>query len=225
MRILLVEDHPSLSANIGEYLAAQHCTVDFAYDGLMGFHLATTNCYEIVILDLSLPKLDGLALCQRLRGAGMTIPILMLTARDTLDDKLEGFAVGADDYLTKPFELAELSVRISALVRRAHSRAMVLTLADLVFDTGRRTVERAGLAIKLSPTGLKILEFLMRRAPNMVSRDEVIYHIWGSEPPDGEGSLRVHIHGLRAAIDKPYGRPLLHTTPGIGYRLAADHAD
>lgn len=225
MRILLVEDHLSLAANIGEYLSARQCVVDFAYDGLMGLHLATTNAYEVVILDISLPKLDGVALAQRLRGeAGMTTPILMLTARDTLDDKLQGFAAGADDYLTKPFELAELSVRIGALARRAQSRMTVLTVADLVFDTGRRTVERAGVSMKLSPTGLRILEILMRRSPNMVSRDEVAYHIWGNDPPDGDASLRVHIHGLRTAIDKPFGQPLLHTSPGIGYRIAAEHA-
>lgn len=224
MRLLIVEDHAPLAANIGEYLTDNGWSVDFATDGMMALRLATANPYDVLVLDLGLPKIDGMTLCHRLRQrADVATPILMLTARDTLQDKIDGFNAGADDYLTKPFELAELRVRLTALIRRAAGKAYVLRIADLIFDTGTLAVERAGHSIRLSPTGLRVLEILMRRAPNVVTRKEIAYQIWGDDPPDSEASLRVHIHCLRTAIDKPYGSPLVHTIARIGYRIAADY--
>jgi DNA-binding response OmpR family regulator len=221
MRVLLVEDHAPLAENVAEYLTLHGFEVDFAYDGATALQLATAHSYDAIVLDLTLPKLDGIEVCRRLRQ-DLAVPaaILMLTARDALADKLTGFNSGADDYLTKPFELDELRVRLHAIARRARTDATLLRVADLEFDTGRRVVKRANSALKLSPTGLRILEILMRRTPNVVSRQELLYRLWGENPPEAESALRVHLHSLRNAIDRPFDTPLLHTVSGVGYCVA-----
>lgn len=223
MWILLVEDNDALAANIGEYLEQEGDIVDFAHDGLSGLRLAEANAYDVLVLDLMLPGLDGLQLAARLRErASHRTPILMLTARDTLKDKLDGFEAGGDDYLTKPFDLLELRARLKALVRRAGGGNRVLAFGDLIYDTGTLAVKRGAAPIKLTRTGLRMLELLMRRAPEVVSRQEMERAIWGDEPPDSDAALRVHVHGLRVALDRPFDIKLLHTVPGIGYRLAPD---
>ncbi|MCC6706072.1 MAG: response regulator transcription factor [Gammaproteobacteria bacterium] len=221
MWILLVEDNDALAANIGEYLEQEGDIVDFAHDGLSGLRLAEANAYDALVLDLMLPGLDGLQLATQLRAnSSRRTPILMLTARDTLKDKLDGFEAGGDDYLTKPFDLLELRARLKALVRRAGGGNRVLALGDLVYDTGTLAVRRGAAPVKLTRTGLRMLELLMRRAPEVVSRQEMERAIWGDEPPDSDAALRVHVHGLRVALDRPFDIKLLHTVPGIGYRLA-----
>jgi DNA-binding response OmpR family regulator len=161
--------------------------------------------------------------CAKLRASGSSTPVLMLTARDSLDDKLEGFASGADDYLIKPFSLLELEARLLALQRRqrppSETAHGLLQVDDLVFDTGTLQVSRAGRPIELPPIPLKLLEQLMRRAPHVVTRAELERAIWGDSPPDSN-ALRTHLHALRAAIDKPFSRPLLRTMRGFGYRLS-----
>lgn len=220
MRVLLIEDNAALAANVSEYLSAVGCVVDFAVDGPRGLRLAATRAHDVIALDIGLPRLDGIGVCQRLREElGLAIPVLMLTARDTLDDKLAGFRAGADDYLTKPFSLAELHARLVALSRRGSAVGTVLKLGDLCFDVRAAQVERAGVRLRISPTGLRILELLMRRSPAIVSRAELVHQIWGDEPPDAEASLRFHIHNLRAAIDKPFPTALLRTVTGLGYRM------
>lgn len=222
-RVLIVEDNRSLAANIGEFLTAAGWQVDHAYDGAAGLHFATRDSFDVIALDLALPTLDGLTVCARLRQEfGVTTPVLMLTARDTLPDKLEGFAAGADDYLTKPFALAELEARLLAMLRRQQASGSRLRVADLEFDTRSLEVTRAGRPLHLSPSGLRLLESLMRRSPAVVSRADLEYHLWGHEPPDGPAALRVHVHALRAAIDKPFATPLLHTVAGIGYAVRED---
>ena len=223
MWVLLVEDNDALAANIGEYLEQEGDIVDFAHDGLTGLRLAQTHAYDVLVLDLMLPGLDGLQLASRLRQqSSMRTPILMLTARDTLKDKLDGFDAGGDDYLTKPFDLLELRARLKALARRAGGSNRMLAFCDLQFDTGTLAVRRGEAPIKLTRTGLRMLELLMRRAPEVVSRQEMERAIWGDEPPDSDAALRVHVHGLRVAVDRPFEVKLLHTVPGIGYRLAPD---
>jgi len=223
MQILIVEDNDDLAANIGEYCEENGDIVDYAGDGLTGLHLAAINNYDVIVLDLSLPGLDGLTLCRRLRNdADNDVPVLMLTARDTLRDLLTGFETGADDYLVKPFSLQELHIRLKALVRRAAGGSERLVVSDLIFDTRTLIVRRGGTRLTLSPTALKILELLMRASPAVVSASSLERAIWGDEPPDNEAALRGHIHQLRSVIDKPFPIKLLNTIHGIGYRLADD---
>jgi DNA-binding response OmpR family regulator len=222
MRILIIEDNSDLAANIYDFLEAKGHVLDAAADGITGLHLAVVNDYDVIVLDLMLPGLDGLTLCKKLRDeANKQTPVLMLTARDTLDDKLAGFGVGADDYLVKPFALQELEVRVLALQRRnTGAPARKLTVADLSFDLDTLTVKRQDKVIPLTPTGLKILELLMRKSPNVVSRKELEHALWGDEPPDSD-AIRSHVHTLRVAIDHPFGTPLIHTVHGIGFRMEA----
>lgn len=220
MRILVIEDNPDIASNIGDYLSDRSHVVDFAGDGITGLHLAVVNDYEVIVLDLMLPGMDGLEVCRKLRQeARKHTPVLMLTARDALQQKLAGFETGADDYMVKPFALQELEARIMVLVRRSKpQQARVLTVADLAYNLDTLVVVRQGKSIQLNPIALKILQCLMEASPSVVTRQELEMRVWGEELPDSD-SLRVHIHTLRAAIDKPFDKPLIQTRHGIGYRL------
>ncbi len=224
LRLLLIEDNHDLAANIGEFLESRQHLVDYASDGLTGLHLAATNSYDAAILDLGLPGLDGVTLCKRLRGdAGSSLPILMLTARDTERDKLLGFDVGADDYLTKPFSLPELHARLTALARRSRGSAtQLLQVADLTLDRHTLVCRRAGQRLDLTPSGFKLLERLMAVSPKVVSRRDIEMTLWGDDPPDSDAALRAHIHALRQALDRDHAVKLLHTVHGMGYRIGAD---
>lgn len=222
MHLLLIEDNHDLAGNIGEYLEGRGHVVDYAGDGLTGLHLAAVNSYDVVVLDLNLPGIDGISLCKRLReDAHSAVPILMLTARVAERDKLIGFDAGTDDYLTKPFSLPELHARLKALSRRSLG-AQVLQVADLVFDVRTLIVRRAGRRLEMTPTGLRLLEKLMRVSPGVVSRQQVERTIWGDDPPDSDAAVRGHVHALRTAIDQRFEIKLLHTVHGVGYRLAVD---
>ncbi|MEJ2403639.1 MAG: response regulator transcription factor [Candidatus Thiodiazotropha sp.] len=222
MFLLIIEDNPDLLENLSDFFEAHGHSVDLAYNGLSGLRRALDENYDVIILDLMLPGMDGLEVCARLRREGRDTPVLMLTARDTLSDKLEGFATGADDYLVKPFALPELEARITALVRRGHQvhRGNLLKVADLSFDLDRLRVERAGRRIELGRIPLHLLEVLMRRSPAVVRREELEREIWGDEPPDSD-ALRTHMHALRSAVDPTPEVPLIHTLRGIGYQLAS----
>ncbi|MEZ5435863.1 MAG: response regulator transcription factor [Pseudomonadales bacterium] len=219
MRILLVEDNRDILANLTDYLELKGYTVDCAQDGMTGMHLAATESYDLAVLDVMMPGIDGFTLCQRLREARNNLPVIMLTARDTLNDRLQGFSTGADDYLVKPFELSELAARIEAVLRRTRGVSRLLTVADLVYDLDSLEVKRADKSIKLNPMSLKLLEVLMQRSPSVVRREQLEEAVWGDNCPDSD-SLRSHIHQLRQLIDKPFETPLLHTVHGIGFRLA-----
>jgi DNA-binding response OmpR family regulator len=222
MHLLIVEDNPDLLENLSDFFEARGHAVDLAYNGLTGLRFARENPYDVIVLDLMLPGMDGLEVCARLRRAECDTPILMLTARDTLGDKLKGFECGADDYLIKPFALPELEARIMALLRRGRGQAarVQLTVEDLSFDLERLKVERGGRRIDLSPIPLRILELLMRRSPAVVRREELEHEVWGNNPPDSD-ALRAHMHALRSAVDRDSSVPLVHTLRGIGYQLAA----
>ena len=226
MRILLVEDNRDILANLADYLTLKGYTVDCAQDGLSGLQLASSQHFDLLVLDVMLPGIDGFTLCQRLREeARSSTPVIMLTARDTLDDRLQGFRSGADDYLLKPFALSELAARIEAVLRRSQGmNRRNLQVGDLAYDLDTLEVSRAGRPLKLNPLGLKILEILMQRSPNVVRRDALEEAIWGDDCPDSD-SLRSHIHQLRQIVDKPFGTPLLHTVHGIGYCLAERNDD
>jgi DNA-binding response OmpR family regulator len=224
LNILVVEDSADLAANIVDFLEERGHRVDAAPDGVTGLRLATGGDFDVIVLDLMLPRMDGLTLCRRLRAeAGRPTPVLILTARGTLDDKAAGFDCGADDYLVKPFELRELEMRLQALGRRARAGEGLrrLQVADLVFDMAELRVRRGDRPIELPAIPLRILELLMRRSPQVVWRREIEQAVWGDSPPDSD-ALRVHIHTLRAAIDAPGAVPLLHTLRGVGYRLAEE---
>jgi DNA-binding response OmpR family regulator len=222
MRVLLVEDNVDLAANVGDYLAAQQHSIDFAYDGPTGLRAAATGKFDIVVLDRLLPGFDGVTLCRRLRDQhGVTVPVLMLTALDTVADRVLGLQNGADDYLVKPFAMAELEARLNALHRRATGAVTSgpLRLADLEYDPRTLTARRAGRTLQLNRSMRRILEFLLRQNGRIVSRQELEYLLWGDEVPDGD-VLRAHMHALRAVIDKPFEAKLLHTLRGVGFRLA-----
>jgi len=209
MRVLVIEDNRDIAANIGDFLEDKGHVVDFAGDGVTGLHLAVVNEFDAIVLDLTLPGMDGLEVCRKLRQeARKQTPVLMLTARDALDHKLSGFDSGADDYMTKPFALQELEARLLVLARRGKGpQSRVLQVADLSFNLDTLTVTRAGKQIPLNPIGLKLLQFLMEASPSVVTRQDLEHRVWGEELPDSD-SLRVHIHGLRAALDKPFDKPL-----------------
>ena len=220
LRILVVEDNADIAENIGDYLEQQGHILDFAMDGIGGLHLAVTHDFDVIVLDIMLPGMDGLTFCRKLRDdENNKTPVLMLTARDTLSDKLEGFEAGADDYLVKPFALEELAARIGALARRS-SQVLPsrLCLADLKVDIGKMQVQRAERKIELNRACLKILIMLLKAHPNVVTRKELELALWGDEPPDSD-ALRSHIYTLRSAIDKPFKHALLETVHGVGYRL------
>jgi DNA-binding response OmpR family regulator len=221
MHLLLIEDNPDLAGNLGDFLGARRHSVDIAYNGLSGLRFALENAYDVIVLDLMLPGMDGLEVCERLRAAGRDTPVLMLTARDTLANKLAGFSSGADDYLVKPFAMPELEARLTALARRGHGETnrAALTVADLRFDPHSLRVERGGRRLELAPIPLRILALLMRRSPGVVSREELEREIWADDPPDSD-ALRAHIHALRSAVDRGAPEALIHTVRGIGYQLA-----
>ncbi len=220
--VLLIEDHRDIAEMVYAWLEDRGYAVDYAGDGVTGLHLAVTNDYDVVVLDLMLPGVDGLELCQRLRrDARRDVPVIMLTARDTLGDKLAGLDAGADDYLVKPFEIQELEARIRAQIRRRRGqmRSETLKVGDLELDTGTFQVTRAGKDIALTPIGLKILTVLMKASPRVVNRRELERQVWGDVLPDSD-TLRSHVYNLRKSIDRPFDRPLLHTVQSTGYRLA-----
>jgi len=220
--ILLVEDNRSLSEMIGEYLESKGFSVDFAGDGVDGLRLATENSYDVIMLDLMLPRMDGLEVCRRLRKeAKKSTPVLMLTARDTLADKIDGLDSGADDYLVKPFAVLEMEARIRALIRRDRRQvsAQVLKVDDLVLDTASLRVTRGGRDLMLSPIGLRLLAILMRESPRVVTRRDIEREIWGDGLPDSD-TLRSHLYNLRKSIDRPFDKQLLHTVQTAGYRIA-----
>lgn len=221
MNILLIEDNRDLATNMFDYFEAKGHAMDLAADGISGLHFAATNQYDVLILDLMLPGIDGLTLCKRLREAGRLTPILMLTARDSLDDKIAGLEAGADDYVVKPFSLREVEARLLALVRRAQVReaGSMLKVGNLSFDTGTFKVTRGGRTIDLPPVPLKLLEILMRQSPRVLPREEIERAIWGDSPPDSD-ALRAHLYILRSAIDKQADKPLIKTLRGIGYQIS-----
>jgi DNA-binding response OmpR family regulator len=224
MRILIIEDNADIVANLYAYLEPRGHVLDCAANGYGGFALAAQHDYDAVVLDITLPGINGLELCRKLRDELQNpTPVLMLTARDTLEDKVAGFDSGADDYLVKPFSLVELEVRLKALVRRARGKnqaSNVLSVGDLVFDTSTYEARRAGTPLLLTKTGFKLLGCLMREAPKVVSRETLEREVWGEDRPDSD-ALRTHIHALRQVLDKPYPFAMLRTVQGVGFKLVA----
>ncbi|HEY2396436.1 MAG TPA: response regulator transcription factor [Rudaea sp.] len=220
LRILLIEDQRDIAANIWDFLEFRGFVMDHAADGVSGLRMALDGASDVIVLDLGLPKLDGLDLCRALREAGRDTPVLMLTARDTLDDKLAGFAEGADDYLVKPFAMRELEARIRALHRRGHlQHGDVMRVADLSLDPVKLQVERDGQKLTLTRAGFVLLEALLRRSPHVVRHGDLAHALWGEGGGD-IATLHTHLSVLRSVIDRPFKLQLLHTVHGFGYRIA-----
>jgi DNA-binding response OmpR family regulator len=221
LRVLIVEDQSDVAANIWDFLERRGYVVDHAADGETGLSRSLAGECDVIVLDLGLPRLDGLELCRRLRGAGHGVPVLMLTARDTLHDKLRGFAEGADDYMVKPFALKELEARIQALYRRGRPPVQqAITVGDLSYDAASMLASRAGTSIALTRTQSCLLETLLRAYPAVVSHRALMRAAWGEEDVD-IASLHSHIYELRSLVDRPYGSPMIQTMHGLGYRLVA----
>jgi DNA-binding response OmpR family regulator len=221
MRLLLVEDESAFAGFIREGLQNDECSVDVAADGMQGYELAMKNPYDLILLDVGLPTLGGIEVCRRLRENGLLVPILMLTARDTVKDKVEGLEVGADDYLTKPFALEELQARIKALLRRQPESSVFprVQVADLVLDASTHEVRRAGRAIELTPKEFALLEFLMRRPGRVMTRPVIQERVWGARHDSLTNVVDVYIRRLRQKVDEGFDRPLIRTLRGVGYQL------
>jgi len=220
MRILLVEDEPRMANVIAKGLREQSYAVDVAEDGEAALYQTSINDYDLIILDVLLPKHDGFEVCRELRRRPDSTPILMLTARATIDDRVTGFDAGADDYLTKPFSFREMLARVRALMRReSQLRPEVFQLADLIVDSGSHRVSRASREIELTAKEYALLEFLARRAGRLVSRSEIAAHVWDDSFDPFSNTIEVYMNRLRKKIDEEHAVKLLHTRRGEGYIL------
>ena len=220
MRLLLVEDDKKAARVLARGFVEEGFVVDVAHSGDVGDELATANRYDVIVLDWLLPRRDGLAVCRDLRGRGVRTPVLMLTARDSLPDRVSGLDSGADDYLTKPFAFEELLARIRALLRRSElTRPPVLQVADLVLDPVTHRVTRSGLEIGLTPKEYAILETLMRHAGEVVTRTRIGESVWTDNPEELANLVDVHVSHLRRKIDQADRPPLIHTVRARGFRL------
>ncbi len=225
-RLLIVEDDRELAGNLIDFLQIQGYLTDYAADGHAALGLLAANEYDLVVLDLMLPGVDGLTICSRIREQlHSNVPVVMLTAKHEVDTKVSAFDVGADDYVVKPASLREIEARIRALIRRAAREIDndLLVVGDLRMHTGTMKIERAGKSIILPPVPTRILMLLLRRSPNVVHRLAIHREIWGDAPGDNH-ALIVHMHALRNAVDKPFDRQLVHTVRGFGYRIADEQS-
>ncbi len=222
MRALIIEDDRTIAEFVARGLREAGFAVDIASVGVTGLGLATDESYDVAIVDLMLPKRDGLAVIDELRRRGRTTPVLILSARRSVDDRVRGLQAGGDDYLTKPFAFAELLARVQALVRRATraSEPTTLSVADLSLDLLSRKVTRAGAAIDLRPREFALLEYLMRNAGKVVSKTMILSHVWEYNFDPQTNIVDVLVSRLRDKIDRPFEKKLLQTVRGVGYVLA-----
>ncbi|WP_085297118.1 response regulator transcription factor [Cognaticolwellia mytili] len=221
MKILLVEDCQNVAEVIFDYFEASDISLDYAATGTLGLALAQSQKFDCIILDIMLPGMDGLSVCQQLRSEGNNTPIIMLTARDTDSDMLSGLRQGADDYIIKPFNLEVLEARIHSLIRRNSGTGFVnqITSGPIMLDINTHQVWRGKNELKLTPIGFKILKILVHKAPNVVSRQEIEDVLWPDDLPD-QDILRKHVYQLRNKVDTPFTENIIETVPKLGYRLA-----
>ncbi|HEY7883441.1 MAG TPA: response regulator transcription factor [Cellvibrionaceae bacterium] len=223
LSLLLIEDNLAIARQLGEFFNGLDWQLEHAASGQQGLSLALANIYDVVLLDLNLPDMDGIDVCRKIKqGATVDLPILMLTARDTFANKAQGFGEGADDYLVKPYDLRELSLRCEALARRRqlHSHHLI-TIGELTIDRRKREATRQGQPLPLTRIGFEILRALAEAYPQTLSRSQLIAQIWQQDPPDSD-ALRSHIYSLRNTLDKPFDKPMLKTVVNVGFRLEAD---
>jgi heavy metal response regulator len=220
MRILVVEDEKRIASFIERGLKEERYVVDIAYTGEKGLFLAEVNTYDLVILDIMLPDIDGITICKQLRENGINVPILMLTAKNRVQDKVLGLDSGADDYLTKPFAFDEFLARVRALLRKTRTQKITtLTIADLELDQIKHSVRRAGQEITLANKEYALLEYLLLNANQIVTRTMISEHVWNEDFDTFTNVFDVYIHRLRTKIDKGFEKPLIHSVRGVGYVL------
>jgi DNA-binding response OmpR family regulator len=220
MRILLVEDNRRLSASLKMSLIDAGYAVDTAYDGVEGQELAELTPYDVIILDIMLPKRDGYEVCRELRQQRMNTPILMLTARDAIEDRVKGLDSGADDYLVKPFAIDELHARLRALLRRdAPDKTGLITVADLTIDPATHYVVKNGVRIDLTAKEYSLLEYLLRNPNRLITREMAQNHVWSYDYDGASNVVDVYIRRLRRKIDEPFDVKLIETVRGVGYRI------
>lgn len=224
LSVLIIQDQRQIAHNINRYFEQLGYLTDFAYTGTQGINLALENYYDVIILDVMLPGLDGLMVCSVIRQKSKRhIPIIMLTARDTLDDKVLGFENGADDYLTKPFELKELHMRCLALSKRnSFNKSSVITIGDLSVDLQQQKAYRGDTLLKLNAMSFKLLSLLAEAYPREVTRSEIRQKLWGDDPTDSD-AIRTHIYQLRGVVDKPFQFAMIKTHHGVGFSLQAEN--
>ena len=221
MRILIIEDEKSLADALKRAFEAQHYSVDVSHTGDNGLYLANVNDYDLIILDIMLPDIEGWEVCKQLRKDKINTPILMLTALDSVDDKIKGLDEGADDYMTKPFDLRELMARARSLIRRqAEQKTTKLQVADLVMDTSERTVVRAGKNIKLSAKEFAMLEYFMLNKNKVLTREMISEHVWDMNFDPQSNVIDSFVRFLRQKMDKGFDKQLIHTVRGVGYKLS-----
>ncbi len=223
MRILVVEDERHLAIVLRRVLTEEHYQVDLAYDGPSGYELAAKNVYDLVILDLMLPGMDGLEICKQLRAQQISVPILMLTARGAVEDRVAGLRVGGDDYVIKPFAMEELLARVQALLRRASAMesATHLQVGDLFLDLLRHEASRNGEVIELTAKEFGLLEYLMRHPGHVLTRAQILDHVWFDDIERNSNIVDIYIHYLRDKVDRGFERPVIKTIRGVGYKLEA----
>src|SRR4051794_29221972 len=222
MRVLLVEDEVRLAENVRRGLAAEGFVVDVVHDGAEGLFQAQVDTYDVVVLDIMLPGLNGYEVCRRMRAARIWTPVLMLTAKDGEYDQADALDLGADDYLTKPFSFLVLVARLRALIRRgAPARPSVLAAGDLTLDPATRTVRRSGTEVVLTPREFGLLHYLLRHRGDVVSKTDILESVWDANYMGDDNVVEVYIGSLRRKVDQPFGRSAIETVRGMGYRLAA----
>ena len=226
MRILLVEDEPDAAIILAKGLREQSFAIDIAKDGEAALEQVFLNDYDLIILDCMLPLMDGFEVCRQVRAGGSAVPILMLTARDSIEDRVHGLDTGADDYLVKPFDFHELLARVRALLRRGPSlRSEALEIADLSIDTRARQVRRAGLSVELTAKEYALLEYLARRVNEVVTRADIAEHVWDENFDPFSNLIEVYIQRLRRKIDEAHDLKLIRTRRGEGYMLSPGDED
>jgi len=220
MKILLIEDHVELSEQLIDFFEGFGWCIDYSAEGLRGIQLALSNEYDLIILDLGLPDIDGMNVCKEIKNKNrFNVPILMLTARDSFTDKVKGFDYGADEYLTKPYDLRELALRCKVLTRRQELyKSNTISLGCLKLDCNENKVFRNGIEIYLNKTSFNILLSLVKAYPNPISKSRIIHEIWQDDPPETD-ALKSHIYNLRAGVDKPFSTNLIKTVVRVGYKL------
>ena len=224
MNVLIVEDNPGAVRFLMQAMTEAGYAAQSASDGLTAFDVAVASPFDLVLMDIMLPGMDGLEVCRRLRKARVTAPILIITAKDTLDDKVEGLDSGADDYIVKPFQVAELLARARALLRRGVSTDSILRVADLTLDPAARKAIRGSKTIALSATEFSLLEYLMRNVGRVMTRSMILEHVWQYDFEGRDGVVDVYISYLRGKIDKGQHPTLIHTIRGVGFRMGVDDA-